>query len=174
MRSYILAAVLTAIPMILLGQELDSRYTEVGRFAGTLGETPISFIGTFDNERGRSSVTIDDRSGFPMILTQTRSIASDGTLTRPGVGILIGPVMAGATPKADVTVMSEEGFYVASVDFDGSLPVQDLIHTETSLSFSINGQVVPVTREKSIFQRDPSREPLNITGFFDGTPTYKK
>ena len=174
MRKFILSAVLTAFPMSTTAEELDPRYTEVGRMIGTLDDTPFEFVGTFDSEREKSSVTIDARSGFPMILAQTRSVASDGSLTNPGVGVLIGPIMAGAPSKAEVTMMSEEGFYVASPDFDGSLPLQDLVFDETSLSFSVVGTLIPVKRENSEFKRDPSREPISISGAFNGTPTYRK
>ena len=146
MRNFVLVATLMMFPVFSEAQELDSRYTEVGRFIGTLGEVSVDFVGTFDNERERSSVTINERSGFPMISVQTRSIALDGSLTKPGVGVLIGPIMVGSSSKADVTVMSDDGFYVANMDFDGSLPLQALTYDATSLSFSVLGQLVPVKR----------------------------
>ena len=92
----------------------------------------------------------------------------------PGVGILIGPLMAGASTNADVTVFGADGMYNASPDFDGRLAVQDLEYSEKNLSFSFSGELVPVIRGSSGFDRDPDRTPINISGRFSGTPSYKK
>ena len=136
---------------------------------------PVDYVGTYNNERERSSVTIDERTGFAMILAEARSIASDGSLGNAGIGVLIGPLVTGLPPSADVTVSSDTGIYVASPDFDGRLPIKDLDYSETNLSFSISGTLVPVKRDKNHeFQRDPDRDPINITGTFSGTPTYRE
>ena len=171
----LVTAFLIIIPAVSFSQELESKYTEVGRFVGLLDEVPVEYVGTYNNERDRSSVTIDERTGFTVILAQTRLIASDGSLDNAGIGILISPLITGLPPGADVTVTSDAGFYVASVDFDGRLAVKDLDFSQVDLSFSISGLLVPVIRNKnSEFQRDPDRDPINITGTFSGTPTYRE
>ena len=175
LKHLLITALLTTIPAVSFSQELESKYTEVGRFVGTLDDTPVDYVSTYNNERERSSVTIDERTGFAMILAQTRSIASDGSLGNAGIGVLIGPLMAGLPAGADVTVTSDAGFYIAGVDFDGRLPIKDLDYSETNLSFSVSGMLVPVKRgDNSEFQRDPDRDPINITGTFSGTPTYRE
>ena len=175
LKHLLITALLTAIPAVSISQELESKYTEVGRFVGTLDDVPVDYVGTYNNERERSSVTIDNRTGVAMILAETRLIASDGTLDNAGIGVLIGPLITGLSPNADVTVFGNEGIYVAGPDFDGRLAVGALDYSETSLSFSISGMLVPVKRgDNSEFQRDPDRDPINITGTFSGTPTYRE
>jgi len=175
LKHLLITAFLTIIPSVSFTQELESKYTEIGRFVGTLDDLPVDYVGTYDNERDRSSVTIDKRSGFPTILAQTRLIASDGSLDKPGIGLMIGPLMAGLPSGANVTVRTDAGFYIAGEDFDGLILVEDLHFSETNLSFSVSGMLVPVNRDSNFeFQRDPDRDPINITGTFSGTPTYRE
>lgn len=172
MRFSIFAALLVATP--LAAQDLDARYTQIGTFEGMLGDAPVTFIATMDHERDKSSVTIDDRSGFTIILAQTRSIATDGDLSAPGIGFLLGPLMPSLPNNADVTVMTESGFYVADPDVGGRIPVTDLEYSETSLSFTIDAKIAPVVRVDWEFEPDPERQPIALSGRFEGTPTWKK
>ncbi|WP_371171545.1 hypothetical protein [Aliiroseovarius sp. 2305UL8-7] len=171
MRLLILFAVFAATP--LAAQDLDARYAPIGAFEGMLGDAPVSLVATMDLERDKSSVTIDNRSGFPIIGARTRSIGSDGKLTSPGIAFLFGPLMPGASSDAEVTIMSESGFYVAKPDLDGRVPVVDLEYSETSLSFAIEAMISPVIRVEGEFEPDPDRQPIAVSGRFEATPDWK-
>lgn len=174
LRYIALVVLASSCPLMLAAQELSARYTKVGEFIGTLGDNKISFVGTFDNDRDRSSITIDARSGFPVILAQTRTIGSDGSLTQPGAAFMIGPIMSGLPNGVEVTVRGKDGFYVAGPDFDGRLPISDLEMSEDFLSFTVSGTLVAVKRVDTEFQRDPDREQISISGTFTGTPAYRE
>ena len=172
MRTTMLIACFTAMP--LAAQDLAARYEQVGTFTGALNGEPVTLVATLDLEGERSSITVSKRSSFAVVTAEAKSVASDGTLTTPDIGFLIGPLITGLSHNTDILINSEGGFYVADVDIGGRVPVSNFELTETSLSYSIEATVSPVIRENGVFKLDPERQPAELTGKFEGTPTWKK
>ena len=168
-------------PQLRLGpsasaQQIDSKYEQVGTLTGTLGGNEFEFVATYNTERERSTLTIRD-VGTAVISIQTETIADDGSLTFPGVGLVIGPILPGlpanADADADVTFVADDGFYVSDIDLGGRLPVQNLEYSEASITFSINGTLQPVKRANSVFEIDPKRESQAFVAAFEGVPTLE-
>lgn len=170
MRHFILATFL--VGSSVSAQQLDSKYEQVGTLTGTLGGNEFEFVATFDTERERSTLKIRD-VGSTIISIQTETVAADGSLTFPGVGFVIGPILPGLPGNADVTFVADDGVYISDIDLGGRLPVQNLEYSETSITFSINGTLQPVKRVNSIFEIDPEREPQAFVAAFEGVPTLK-
>jgi hypothetical protein len=169
MRSLLLVAVI-ATP--LSAQSLDPRYESIGTFDGMVQDTNLTLTALFDREKNRSMVQLRDASGFTAISISARSIANDGTPTSPSVSFTIGPLGAGvADVRSDIFFSNEDGYFVADVDNSNRAVLSDFTQGDTTISFGVIADLVPVKRSDDGFIVDDDRTNLQLSGTFSGTFT---
>ena len=170
MRGF-LAACLLATP--IFAQSLNSKYENVGEFAGNFGETAVVLYSLFDLEKDRSMVTLRDTAGLASVSVRARKIGDDGDPTNPGVSFTIGPIGAGGDGvRSDVFYNDVSGYYVSDNDIGGRITLTDYVQTDTSVSFSVEATLQPIKRGDDGFVIDEARSTQVISGTFSGQMTY--
>jgi hypothetical protein len=164
---FVATAFITAT-LPLSAQTLDDRYEVLGGFEGTISGEAVSFVATYDAEDDRSSVSQFGGVNMETFNAMAESIGADGAPSSPGISFAIGPFMPGLGERGDVFYWDDTGYYVIDNDLTGRVDLQDVAFDEEQLQFTIEGEMVPVTRNSDgAWELDDSREALSLSGTFN-------